>query len=153
MTAYAGAVNGMDDGVSVAGGEYVDAAATSEERTYATLMNLIPLLTLTGVAWIIALIAVVVMWRVRATSAFIDDHGKEVTNFMISLGIWVVGLIVAGIVLTVATLGFGAIIAVPVGIALYIAGAVIIVVGSIRGAMAANAGRFHRFPATFRIIG
>ena len=153
MSAYAGAVNGMNDGVSVAGGQYVDAAATSEERTYATLMSLIPLLTLTAAGWLVALIAVVVMWRVRASSAFIDDHGKEVTNFMISLGIWFVGLIVAGIVLSIATLGLGMLIAIPIGIVLYVTGAVIIVVGSIRGAMAANAGRYHRFPATFRVIG
>jgi len=155
MASYA---PGMEEGVAAAGGTervgpYVDEEAFSSERTYATFVQLTPLLTFTGPGWVLALIVAIVMWRLKANeSPFLDDHGREATNFLISLAIWAIGLTAVGVLLAIITLGIGAVLVIPLAILASIGGVVLILVGSIRGAMAASRGEYYRYPATFRVI-
>lgn len=77
-----------------------------------------------------------VLWLVRKDhSAFADDHGREVLNFLISL-----------LVLTVA-LGV-TIIGIPFVLALYVVG----VVSTIRGALAVSRHEYFRYPLTIRFL-
>jgi uncharacterized Tic20 family protein len=62
-------------------------------------------------------------------------------NFQISLLIWSVIAVVAGVL----TLGLAAAIMIPLLIVLRL-------VGCIRGAIWANKGRYHRYPASWRFI-
>lgn len=154
MGSYAGTMNAERAyGESVQGSVYVDSAAASGDRTYATLLNLVPLIVLTGPGWLVALIVGVVMWRVKAgESAFVDDHGREVVNFLISLALWTIGLGALSVLVLVLTFGVAAVLVLPLALAFGVAGLVVILWGSIRGAMYANSGKYHRFPATFRIL-
>ena len=124
------------------------------ERTYALFTHLIGLVQFTNAAVpLLPLIATIVMWRIKAKeSAFLDDHGREATNFQISLIVWVLIGVLAGVLLSIVTLG----IAIPLVIAGGVIGGaalfVLTIVGSIRGAMAAQKGEWYRYPATFRWI-
>lgn len=117
----------------------VDPSATSDHRTYALLMHL-SLIALHFIPFALV-IGALVMWQIKkGESSFIDDHGREVVNFQLSLLIYSLALTA----LTVATCGFGAIGFIP----LYI----LAVVGMIMGGVAASKGEFFRYPATMRLI-
>ena len=82
------------------------------------------------------ILAPLVLWLIRKdTSAFVDDHGRETINALISFVIY-------NVVLVVTVIGL---IALPV---LYIVGAV----NLIRGAVAASRGDFFRYPMTIRFL-
>jgi len=119
-------------------GRVVDLGATASERSFAMITHLSLIAAhFTGLLVVIPLI----MWLIkRHESTFIDDHGKEVVNFQISLVIY--ALIVTAV--TILTCGVGAI----AFIAIY----VLAVVGMIMGAVAANRGEIYRYPATMRFI-
>ena len=127
-------------------GRVRDELAGESQRTYAMFNHLIGLLSLANVAIPFAgLIGTLIMWRVKRTeSPFLDDHGREATNFQISLILYVI----IGVVFAVITLGIGAILAVPAILALM----VLKLVGSIRGAMAANRGEYYRYPLCIRFM-
>lgn len=149
--AYAGVMH--DEWTEQRGSEFVDKGVGSEDRMYATFLNLVPLITLTGAGWLVSIIVAVIMWRIKAKSShFLDDHGKEVFNFLISLFVWTLILIISSIVVTIVTVGIGAIFMVVVAVVMYLTGVIVILAGSIRGAIAANNGRYHRYPVTFRFI-
>ena len=118
-----------------------DPLADEAERTWAMFNHLVVLLSL-GSVNILGTVGAIVMWRLRAArSPFLDDHGREATNFCITLAIYFVGVIVVGVV----TMG---VLAPPAMLAL----AALCVVGSVRGALAANRGEFYRYPMTIRFI-
>jgi len=83
-----------------------------------------------------ALLAPLVLWLIRKDqSAFNDDHGREIINFMISLLAWglicvftVIGLLFLPVVLVVAF------------------------ISPIRAAAAASRGEYFRYPMTFRFL-
>lgn len=105
----------------------------SWERTYATVLHLTGLLTATGMP----IVAALIMWLVkRDESTYIDDHGKEAMNFQISMLIY----IAAGFVCP------------PVSVLLWTAACLLGLVGTIMAAIAANHGRYYRYPATLRLI-
>ncbi len=82
------------------------------------------------------ILAPLVLWLVRKDkSPFVDDHGREMINALISFFIY-------NLVLVITIVG---IIALPV---LYIVG----VVNLIRGAVAASRGDFFRYPMTIRFL-
>ncbi len=83
-----------------------------------------------------AILAPLVLWLVRKDdSPFVDDHGREMINAIISF-------VVYHIVAVITVIG---IIALPV---LYIIG----VVNLVRGAVAAGRGDFFRYPMTMRFL-
>lgn len=108
---------------------------TQGERNIALACHL---LMLAGT--ILPVVPSLILWLVKKhESAFIDDHGKETVNFQISLIVY----LLIGAVLTPAC-----------GIGLVIIGVVYVIalVTMILAAIAANQGRFYRYPMCFRII-
>lgn len=133
-------------------GRLRDESASSSERQYAMFNHLAGLLSLIDFA-LIGFVASLIMWLVRRDdSEFLDDHGKEAVNFQISLFLYVIIGVVAGVLFAVLTLGIGAVIVVPLGIlgALFIV--VLRIVGCIMAAVAANRGEFYRYPMCMRLI-
>ncbi len=127
-------------------GRIRDELADEGEKTYSMFNHLIGLLSLADVAIpLAALIGTVIMWRVKKDqSAFLDDHGREATNFQLSMVLYVL----IGVAFGVLTIGIGFILAAPALIALMI----LKLVGSIRGALAANRGEFYRYPMCIRFL-
>lgn len=121
-------------------GRAFDPDATSDERTFALLMHLSLLghIVLSG----LAIIAPIIMWNIKKNdSPFLDDHGREALNFQITLIIYTILIVPAGIL----TCGLGFIVF-PIG--LY----VLALIGMIKAATAANRGEFYRYPMTIRFI-
>ena len=82
------------------------------------------------------ILAPLVLWLVRKDkSPFVDDHGRETINALISFAIY-------NVVAVVTVIG---IIALPV---LYVVG----VVNLVRGAVTASRGEFFRYPMTMRFL-
>ncbi|MPV38591.1 DUF4870 domain-containing protein [Georgenia subflava] len=104
----------------------------ADQRLWATLAHLSGL--------IFPLFGPLVIWLVlKERGAFVDDQGKEATNFHITLVI--LGFVFT--VVTVLTLGLGSILYL-----FYIAA----VVFAILAAIAANRGERYRYPLTIRLI-
>lgn len=115
---------------------------TEEERTWALFLHLSHLLVLlTGIPIVLPLI----LWMTKKDSSeFLDDQGKEVVNFEISLIIWFLLAGVSAFVIGIVTCGVGfALLAFP-----YILG----IVGTIMGTVAATKGRYFRYPMCWRFI-
>ncbi len=86
-----------------------------------------------------------VIWLIKKdTLPFAADQAKEALNFNITL--LIVGLIL--VVVTIFTLGIGALVTVPLGILLGIAWLVLTIVA----AMKANEGVAYRYPFTLRLV-
>ncbi|MBL0921643.1 MAG: DUF4870 domain-containing protein [Phycisphaerales bacterium] len=116
------------------------APTTADERTWATFQHLGGL-----IAWFVigpfCFLVPLVMWLVKKDeSSFLDDHGREALNFELSM------LLYAVVLLPVAILTLG------LGFLLYIPWAALGVVMPIVGAVAANKGRYYRYPACIRFI-
>lgn len=127
-------------------GRVRDELADESERTYAMFNHLVGLLSLADLAIpFAALIGTLIMWRVKKeNSVFLDDHGREATNFQLSLILYVV----IGLAFAFVTLGIGFILAAPAILALF----VLKLIGCIRGAIAANRGEYYRYPMCIRFI-
>ncbi len=105
------------------------------DRNFGIAIHISPYAGFIGIGPL-ALLIPLILWLVRKDrSAFNDDHGKEMVNFLISL-------IVLTIVLAITIIG---IIAIPV---LWVAA----IVNTIRGAIAAGRGEYFRYPATIRFL-
>ena len=90
-----------------------------------------------------------IIWQMKKeTSPFAADEAKEALNFNITL--LIVGIVfgIVGALFTVITLGLGAILVVPVALALGVAWLAFTVVA----AMKANEGVAYRYPLTIRLI-
>jgi uncharacterized Tic20 family protein len=120
----------------------VDASADSGERTYATFQHLIGLLSVVE-GGLLGLIGSIIMWRIKASqSPYLDDHGREATNFQISMLMYA---IIGSIVLAIFTFGLGVL---PWLGLLWVFRLVV----GIKAAVAANHGQFYRYPACIRFI-
>ena len=72
----------------------------------------------------------------RQSSAFVDDHGREVMNMSITgVLLFVFGLLTAGI-----------------GMIVWFPWAIVAVIALIRGAVAASNGKYFRYPMTIRFL-
>ena len=85
----------------------------------------------------LAAVAPLVMWLSRRdSSAFIDDHGREVMNMSITgVLLFLLGLLTGGI-----------------GMIVWIPWAIVTLIALIRGAVAASNGEYFRYPMTFRFL-
>jgi uncharacterized Tic20 family protein len=112
-----------------------DPQASEWERTYAMFVHL----SLLTFHVMMPVIPALVLWLIkRDRSPFIDDHGKEAINFQISLVIY----FVVGVLASMICVGL------PILIATYVLG----IVGMILAAIAANKGRYYRYPACIRLL-
>ncbi|GAB1408130.1 DUF4870 domain-containing protein [Thermomonas brevis] len=86
-----------------------------------------------------------VIWLMKKESMpFVDDQAKEALNFNITVS----AIFVALLLLTVFTLGLGALLTVPVMLVVGIGALVLIVIAAIK----ANEGVAYRYPFTLRLI-
>ncbi|MCA9307495.1 MAG: DUF4870 domain-containing protein [Phycisphaerales bacterium] len=128
----------------------VDAQAGEDERGIARFVHLAGLANLlsSGVPFL-GVLATVIMWRVNRTrSPFLDDHGRDATNFQITLLIYTaVGSIFIGLLGLLPLIEREEVF--KLGAAFLI---VLQLVGNIRGAKAGYRGEYYRYPMTFRLI-
>lgn len=116
----------------------------NSEKQFALFVHLSALLGLV-LSPLAAVIAPLVMWQIKKNeSAFIDDQGKEAVNFNLTL--LLVGL--ALVLLTLITFGLGALLTVPLGLALCVAWLVLAIIAG----MKANEGITYRYPYILRLI-
>jgi len=113
-----------------------DPHAAEWERTWAVFMHLTAFIL--PVFWI-PVIPALIMWRVRhKESPFVDDHGREIVNFHLSMLVY--GVI--ALLLTVICIGEVLI------VGLYLLG----YIAAIFGALSAGKGRYFRYPMCLRFL-
>lgn len=122
--------------------------ASAEERQWAMFAHLSALLggLLTSVVggWG-TFVGPLVIWLIKKdTMPFVNDQGKEALNFNITIAI--IALVMA--LLTLVTLGIGALISLPVMIIVGIAWLVLTIIATIK----ANEGVAYRYPFALRLI-
>lgn len=86
-----------------------------------------------------------VVWLIKKDEmAFVNDQGKEALNFNILAGIVAAALVI----LTVGTFGIGALLTLPLGIAL----GIVWLIFTIMAAIKANEGVSYRYPINLRLV-
>lgn len=114
---------------------------TQDDKTMGMLVHLLSLLT--------GFIGVLIIWLVKKDqSKFVDYHGREALNFLISIFIYMVGLMLVGVLIGVATMGIGMIFIFPI-IAIIGIGQLVF---EIMACVAAHKGEWYRYPMTIRLI-
>lgn len=93
----------------------------------------------------VAVIGPLVVWLIRReVDGFSEQHAREALNFNLT----VLLLVVAGVVISVATLGVGLLVVVPVGMIVGVAWIVLTIIAAVR----ASEGRDYRYPLTIRFV-
>ncbi len=114
-------------------GRLCDQTVGGNDRNYGIFMHLSPL---AGFIFAPAILAPLLLWLLQKDrSGFVDDHGREAVNAVLSFVVYHIAAFITVI----------GIIALPV---LYI----IAIVSIIRGAIAASRGEYFRYPMTLRFI-
>ena len=127
-----------------------DEAVSDDIRTYALLQHGVGFLGALDVSGVLVAIVTFVLWKIRAQdSPFLDDHGREATNFQVSLLIYSVALVVISIPLTVVTLGAWVFVAAVLGIGIF----VLRLVGVIRAMIFTGQRCYYRYPMCLRLFG
>lgn len=125
------------------GTNQVDIAPVGEERTWAMLGHLSALSAF--ISGFGCVIGPLIVWLVkRDTLPFAGDQAKESLNFNITV-------LIAGaalVLLTVITLGIGALLTVPLGVVLFFYWLILTIIAGIN----ANNGVRYRYPMTLRLI-
>jgi len=121
---------------------------SAEERQWAMFAHLSALLggLLTGAVggWG-SFLGPLIIWLVKKdTMPFVNDQAKEALNFNITVS----AIFLVLIILTVFTLGIGAILTLPVALVVGVTALVFIVIASIK----ANEGTAYRYPFAIRLI-
>ena len=117
-------------------------AATGEEATWAMAAHLSAFLTFIVPIPGVSILAPFIIWTMkRETMPAVDYHGKEAINFNLSMIIWIVVAVFAGLLLFV----FGLFLTVPlVGLAWF----VLVIVAAVK----ASNGERYRYPFTIRFL-
>ena len=119
----------------------VDPGVTDSERTYTIVTHLVGLLAALPGVGTISVIATLCLWRVRhEESGFLDDHGRDATNFQISVLLYSIAFTVLAVP------------APPLGVLGVVAVGALTIVGCVRGALAAGRSEYYRYPASLRFI-
>ena len=112
--------------------------AQPQDTTLQTVCHLLGLALYTGIPFANIWAPLILwLWKREGNQA-LDEHGKEVMNFQISMSIY---MIVAGILILVF-----------IGIILLPLLALVHLVLTIIGTIEANKGRMYRYPMTIRLI-
>jgi uncharacterized protein len=123
-------------------------APSAEERQWAMFAHLSALAggLLTGAfgGWGFFIGPLIIWLMKKDTMPFVNDQAKEALNFNITVS----AIFLVLLILTVVTLGIGAILTVPVMLIVGIGALVFIIIA----AMKANEGIAYRYPATIRLI-
>ncbi len=117
----------------------------TEDRSYATVTHLATLAAMLFSGGLLHVLVPAVAWVVfKDKSAFLKDHARQQLNFQLT---FVIAALVGALV-TLVTVGFGAIVVVPTLIVLFVTD----IVCSIKAAIAAHHGEDYRFPLTLELI-
>ena len=93
----------------------------------------------------LVLVPVLIIWLMkRETMPFVNDQGKEALNFAITVSIACFVLLL----LTILSLGIGALLTIPLLMAIGIAALVFIIIAAIK----ANEGVAYRYPLAMRLV-
>jgi len=123
-------------------------APTKDEKMMAMFIYLSALL-LGFFVGPLAFVGPLVLWLTkRDESKFIDHHGKEVLNFMITMAIVGLGFGVVAVPVIFFTFGIGMLIVMPLAMALGIYQLVMTILGAVK----ANNGEYYEFPISIRLI-
>lgn len=121
---------------------------SAEERQWAMFAHLSALLGGLVTGWVGGwgwFLGPLIIWLVKKdTMPFVNDQAKEALNFNITIAIVFIILTI----LSVATLGFGLVIALPLMFIIGIAALVFIIMAAIK----ANEGKAYRYPFALRLI-
>ena len=125
------------------------ATASAQERQWAMFAHLSVLLGGLGTSgWAGSIgffIGPLVIWLVKKdTMPFVADQAKEALNFAITVSLACLALVV----LTVLTLGIGALVTVPLLAIIFITAFVIVIIAAIK----ANEGVAYRYPFALRLV-
>ena len=113
------------------------AGSSKDERMWAMLLHLSVLLGF--VIPIAGLVAPIVIWQIKKDeSAMLDEHGKVVMNWLISMFIYYV----LGILLTFVLIG------IPILIGLSIIGVAFPIIGGLK----ANSGELWKYPLSMTFL-
>jgi uncharacterized Tic20 family protein len=116
---------------------------SQDERIYAAIIHLTQLLGTSN--YILGILFPFFMWLIKKDqSRFIDQTGKEIINFQISILIY---MIILGII-SVLTFGLALLISLPVILAF----GLIMLILTIIGAVKAMDGKIFRYPLNLRLI-
>ncbi|WP_323137531.1 DUF4870 domain-containing protein [Dyella subtropica] len=119
-----------------------------EQRQWAMLAHISALLgcLLTGVWFGLGcFVGPLIIWLMKKdTMPFVDDQAKEALNFNITMAI--IGVVL--LLITILTLGIGAILAIPAGIVIGIAWLILVIMATIKS----NEGERYRYPFCLRLI-
>jgi len=126
----------------------VDSNISAEERQWAMFAHLSALagglLTSAIGGWGFFIGPLVIWLMKKDTMPFVDDQAKEALNFNITVS----AIFVVLLILTLVTLGLGALLTLPIMLVVGIAALVLIIIA----AMKANQGIAYRYPMTIRFI-
>ena len=127
----------------------VDSGISAEERQWAMFAHLSALaggIITTGWAGSIGcFIGPLVIWLMKKdTMPYVADQAREALNFNITVAI----IFFALFVLTLVTLGIGALLTIPIMILVGLAWLVFTIIASIK----ANQGERYRYPLTLRLV-
>ena len=86
-----------------------------------------------------------VIWLIKKeTMPFVDDQGKEALNFSITVSIAFVALMI----MTIMTLGIGALLTIPLMLAVGITSLVFVIIAAIKS----HEGVRYRYPVSLRLV-
>ncbi len=122
---------------------------SQEERTWALVAHLSVLIGgLVTYGWAASFgsfLGPLIIWLIkRDTMPFVADQAKEALNFGITLTI----LCIALLMLTILSLGIGAILTIPLFLLIGVAALVLVIIAAVK----ANEGVAYRYPLTLRLI-
>jgi uncharacterized Tic20 family protein len=112
-----------------------ETALSPSDRNVAVWLHLLPLMAFMVIGPFAGIAPFLLWMGRREISPFDDDHGREVVNMSLTGAL----IFVAGLVTGVAML-------------LWVAWLVVTFVNVIRGAIAASAGEYFRYPMTLRFL-
>ena len=116
----------------------IETTPSKDERTWAMLCHFSALLIFVGIPFS-NILAPLIIWLIKKEEMpFVEDQGKEVLNFQISMTIY---LLISGILCFI-------LIGIPFVIGLGIFNVIITIIAGIK----ANDGKCHRYPLNLRLI-
>lgn len=97
-------------------------------------------------AWVfLAFVGPLVVWLLRRDDdPFVAEHAREALNFNLNLLLW----LAAAIVFVVATIGFGLLVVIPIGLVIGLTWLILTVVAAVK----ASNGERYRYPLTIRFV-
>lgn len=117
----------------------------SEARTWSMLVHIIALAAMIISGGLLGFLAPLIIWLIyRQRSALVDFHGKQQLNLQLTT----LAVVLGGGLITLATLGIGGILALPI-ILVYVIYALVI---SIIAGVKANGGEYYRIPVIIPFI-